>query len=127
MRGMASILLAALLIGACGVLWWRCEGEPPAVDAPKAVEIGRTPKTVTVGVVDKRSGLREIAVAIRQGEKQTDLPAKAYEGGLATGGPAKGLETFELPLDARALGLKEGEATLEIAARDWSWRRWLAG
>jgi murein DD-endopeptidase MepM/ murein hydrolase activator NlpD len=127
MRGMASILLAVLLIGACGVLWWRCEGQPPAVEAPAALEIGRTPKTVTVAVSDPRSGLRSVAAVVRQGDKQADLPGAAYEGGLAMGGPTKAPVTLELPLDARALALKEGEATLEIAARDWSWRGWLSG
>jgi murein DD-endopeptidase MepM/ murein hydrolase activator NlpD len=127
MRGMASILLGALLIGACGVLWWRCEGEGPAVSAPADLALGRTARTVSLTVADPRSGLREVAVAVRQGEKVRDLPGTTYEGSLATGGPARGPLPLDVALDPRALELREGEASLEIAARDWSWRSWLSG
>jgi murein DD-endopeptidase MepM/ murein hydrolase activator NlpD len=127
MRGIASILLAALLIGATGVLWWRCEGEGPAVETPAAVAIGRTPRTVSVTVADPRSGLRDVAFVVRQGEKVRELPGTAYEGGLATGGPAKGPMPLDVALDAKALELREGDASLEVVARDWSWRSWLSG
>jgi murein DD-endopeptidase MepM/ murein hydrolase activator NlpD len=127
MRGIASVLLVVLLIGAGGVLFWRCEGAGPEVSAPADLALGRTPRSVSLTVADPRSGLREVAIVVRQGEKQRDLPATAYEGSVLTGGDAKGPFPLDIALDPRALELREGEATLEIAARDWSWRRWLSG
>jgi murein DD-endopeptidase MepM/ murein hydrolase activator NlpD len=124
---MASLLLGALLVGVCGVLWWRCEGEKPVLEAPPEVALGRGARTVTIGVADARSGLREVTLAIRQGDAVRELPGARYDGSLATGGGAAGPLQLEIPVDARALDLREGEATLEVAARDWSWRSWLRG
>jgi murein DD-endopeptidase MepM/ murein hydrolase activator NlpD len=124
---MASILLGALLVSAAGVLWWRCEGEAPAVQAPAEVALGRNARTLKLAVSDARSGLREVTATVRQGDAAHELSAAQYEGSLATGGPTTGPVEVELALDARALELREGEASLEVAARDWSWASWLRG
>ena len=52
---MAYLLLGALLVGAGGVLWWRCEGEPPRLEAPSELALGRSPRTLTLSVADARS------------------------------------------------------------------------
>jgi len=126
-RGLASILLGVLLVSAACVLWWRCEGEAPTVTAPAELAIGRTPKPLTVSVADARSGLREVTAVVRQGTAEQALDTQPYEGSLATGGKTRGPLDVALTLDAKALALKEGDASLEIAARDWSWRSWLRG
>jgi murein DD-endopeptidase MepM/ murein hydrolase activator NlpD len=126
-RGMAFLLFGALLAGACGVVWWRCEGEPPSLEAPAELGLGREERHVTLQVADARSGLRDVSVAVRQGEASRELPGVRYEGSLATGGPVRGPVPLEVTLDARALELREGDATLEVAVRDWSWRGWLRG
>jgi murein DD-endopeptidase MepM/ murein hydrolase activator NlpD len=126
-RGFASLLLGVLLVSACAVLWWRCEGELPTLEAPAEIALGRGPRSVTLGVADARSGLREVSVALRQGEAVRELPGARYEGSLATGGKTTGPVSLELAIDARALELREGDATLLVAARDWSWRSWLRG
>jgi len=127
MRGIAYLLLVALLVGAGGVLWWRCEGEAPRIEAPAELALGRGARTLALSVADARSGLREVTAQVRQGESVRELPGARYEGSLATGGSTKQPVPLELSLDARALELREGEASLELYARDWSWRSWLRG
>jgi murein DD-endopeptidase MepM/ murein hydrolase activator NlpD len=109
------------------VLWWRCEGEPPALEGPPEIALGRGPRTLALRAADARSGLREVSVALRQGDAVQALPGARYEGGLASGGPTREPQALEVPVDVRVLGLREGEATLEVVARDWSWRDWLRG
>jgi murein DD-endopeptidase MepM/ murein hydrolase activator NlpD len=68
-----------------------------------------------------------LTAQVRQGDALRELPGTGFEGSLATGGGTTQPVPIELGLDARALGLREGEATLEVSARDWSWASWLRG
>jgi murein DD-endopeptidase MepM/ murein hydrolase activator NlpD len=124
---MASILLGVLLAGAAGVLWWRCEGEAPVLEAPAQLALGRSARTLSLSAHDARSGLREVTATLRQGEKALELAGQRYEGSIATGGAATEPVALSLTIDARAAQLREGEASLEVAARDWSWASWLRG
>jgi murein DD-endopeptidase MepM/ murein hydrolase activator NlpD len=124
---MSSILLGLLLVGAAGTLWWRCEGEAPALEAPQELALGRGTRTLSLSAHDARSGLRELTATLRQGDKTRELSATRYEGSIATGGAETEPVAVELAIDARAAELREGEASLEIAARDWSWASWLRG
>ncbi|MDH3684594.1 MAG: M23 family metallopeptidase [Myxococcales bacterium] len=122
-------LLAILLLGAGGVLFWRCEGEPPALDAPESLVVGREVRELVVAASDPGSGLREFGAELRQGEGEpVPLASEVYPGEILQGGigPRVSLE-LPLSLDLRRSGLKEGEATLVLRARDWSWRGWLSG
>jgi len=122
-------LLAILLLGGGGVLFWRCEGEPPALDAPESLIVGRDVRELVVGAADPGSGLREFGAALHQGETEpVALASQVYPGEILRGGtgPRLGIE-LPLTLDLRRSGLKEGEATLVLTARDWSWRGWLSG
>ena len=49
---MAYLLLGALLVGAGGVLWWRCEGEPPRLEAP-AEELPADPTALSYQLADR--------------------------------------------------------------------------
>ena len=121
------MLLGLLLVGAVGTLWWRCEGEAPVLEAPKELALGRGARTLKLTAHDARSGLREVTATLRQGEKTRELSATRYEGSIATGGATTEPVAVELVIDARAAELREGEASLEIAVRDWSWASWLRG
>ena len=56
------------------------------------------------------------------------LAAKTYRGSLMWGGtPSSRRQTIEVAIDPKALGLADGEATLAVTARDWSWRDGLDG
>lgn len=123
------VLLALVFAGVGGALFWRCEGQAPVLEAPESLVLGREVRELTVGAADPGSGLRELGAALRQGDAEPVLLAsELYPGELLRGGtgPRTGLE-LRLALDARGSKLKEGEATLVLTARDWSWRSWLSG
>jgi len=122
-------LLALLFLGGGGVLFWRCEGQAPTLDAPESLIVGREVRELTVTAADPGSGLRELSAVLRQGEAEpVSLASQFYPGEILRGGtgPRTGA-ALPLTLDLRRSGLKEGEATLVLTARDWSWRAWLSG
>lgn len=127
MRSILRLLLGVVLLAAAAGIAWRCELGEPAVEAPAELALGRAARSVAIGVTDGRAGLREVTAAVVQGEARTALPPAAYPGDLLRGGPIAGPVQVELRLDARELGLREGEAALELEARDWSWAGWLRG
>lgn len=127
MRSIARLLLGVALLALVGGVAWRCELGDPVLDAPAELAIGRAPRTLSIGVTDGRAGLREVTAVLKQGDAATALPAAQYPGSLLTGGSVPGPVQVELALDPRALALKEGDAVLEVTARDWSWAGWLGG
>ncbi|PIU52337.1 MAG: hypothetical protein COS90_12005 [Deltaproteobacteria bacterium CG07_land_8_20_14_0_80_60_11] len=79
---------------------------------------------------DVDSGLRHVKVTVIQKEMKIEVLSRNLEppGGIwhTTGDAVKKVD-FPLALDAQALGLQEGQATLVITARDLSWRNWFRG
>lgn len=122
------LVLAVLLVGGGGLLWWRCEGERPEIVAPEKLGVGREARKVALEVSDERSGLRRVRVALRHGGGEAVLLERDdFPGGLLRGGIRGARERLELSIDGRALGLAEGQATLQVEALDWSWRSFLSG
>ena len=65
-RAWGVILLILLLAAAGGGVWLRCEGTTPGIEAPEALLIGRDGTSLVVRVSDPDSGVREIAIRLRQ-------------------------------------------------------------
>jgi len=136
------VLLALALLGAGVFVWFRGEGDAPqigvvaigAVGAPdrraavESIDLGRVPRSIELIASDEGSGVRRIAARLRSADGERELGAAESPGGLLRGG-AKPRLPFALPLelDAKALGLKEGDAFVVVEARDWSLRDWLNG
>ncbi len=79
---------------------------------------------------DVDSGLRHVKVTVIQKEVEIEVLSRNLEppGGIwDTKGEATKKVDFPLTLDAQALGLQEGKATLVITARDLSWRNGFKG
>jgi murein DD-endopeptidase MepM/ murein hydrolase activator NlpD len=120
--------LLAALAGALGAAGWlRCEGENPKLAGPERQFIGRSPVTVVVEARDEHSGIRRIELRVTQGALKKDIAELVRPGNLGMGGARDAVEQIETVIDAEALGLREGDATLVAKAEDWSWRRWLSG
>jgi murein DD-endopeptidase MepM/ murein hydrolase activator NlpD len=116
----APLALAVLLV------WWGAKNmdwQDPWVTLPEQVSVlgAKTEFTVTAG--DAKSGLREVLVTVSQDGQDKVVSSRTLPPGGEPG------EEVEVPVtvEARALGLKEGPATLTVAVRDRSWRNWFQG
>lgn len=109
-------LPAVLVVAGLSYVAWR--QSVPAVRAeisPPARFVGvRTPLAVTLQAT--RGGVAAVEVAVVQGETRAIVVQKEF----AAGGPAA--QRLDLVVEGRALGLREGPATLEVRARDGFWR-----
>jgi murein DD-endopeptidase MepM/ murein hydrolase activator NlpD len=126
-RAWLGVVLALLASGLGAAAWLRCEADRPTVTGPERLYVGRGDTPVVVEAVDEESGVRSLELRIVQGEKKERIAQIARPGNLGLGGDKGAVERIEGVLNAEALGLREGEATLFGKAEDWSWRRWFDG
>ena len=79
---------------------------------------------------DIDSGLRNVKVTVIQKEMELEVLSKDLEppGGIwSTKGDAVKKVDFPLVLDAQALGMQQGKATIVVTVRDLSWRNGFKG
>jgi murein DD-endopeptidase MepM/ murein hydrolase activator NlpD len=126
-RAWLGVLLLLLAVAGGAVGWLRCEAERPVVTGPERIHVGRSATPVRISAIDNESGIRQLELRVEQGDLRKRLERIARPGNLGMGGARAVPEHIEAVIDAQALGLKEGEASLIARATDWSWRRWLGG
>lgn len=123
--GVALLLMAG---AAAALIFTRCEGTPPVVTVAGPIALGATPRDVVVELSDTGAGLRRLEATIVHPGGEIPLASRDL-GGSAI--PFLGASTKQtstpLSIDAKALGLAEGDATLRITASDLSWRNWTRG
>jgi murein DD-endopeptidase MepM/ murein hydrolase activator NlpD len=122
------LIITLLLAGAGGYAFVTYfEGEKPLIETHNLPSyIGKkTPLSLTIS--DPKSGLRSIRMTLLQDGAEKEILAKDFPrpGKDGTGGASK--EVITLDIDASALKLKEGEATLKITATDYSLRGFMKG
>ncbi|MGV1098308.1 M23 family metallopeptidase [Thiovibrio sp. JS02] len=117
------VLLAAL----GGLCWVGFERELPQVHLAGDVSRLGLAKQVSLAVSDAKSGLRSVRVSLMQGEKNVTVFEKSFprQGYLSGAGPLKLEEAFEVA--GKNLGFKDGEATLLVTVRDYSFSGWFNG
>jgi murein DD-endopeptidase MepM/ murein hydrolase activator NlpD len=109
------------------VLLWMAAGhldfEDPMVWLRAPVETVGIKTNLTVAAGDQTSGLRAVKVIFSQGGRSKVVLDRTFPPG---GGPGA---TVDLPvtLEPKALGFKEGKATLTVKAWDRSWRHLFHG
>jgi hypothetical protein len=89
-----------------------------------------SPAAFRLAAGDQDSGLRNVKVTVIQKEMHLEVMAKNLEppGGIwGTQGDAVKKVDFPLELDAQALGLQHGKATVVVTVRDLSWRNGFKG
>lgn len=125
----AILIVIAALAFLSSVFWlnlFSFDGDDPQVNLKPPEEVVGSKTVFTLEASDQGSGLKEAAATITQGEVKKVLLQHTFaktEPGYSHGSKA------ELPftLEPKALGLKEGKATIMASARDRSWRNWLRG
>jgi murein DD-endopeptidase MepM/ murein hydrolase activator NlpD len=134
LEGQSRLLLVNLLRGAlvAAVLWlilgnldWY---DPWITLKPEVSVLGsRTDFVMEVG--DKDAGPRDVRVTISQSGQEKEVLARAFPSGGFFGSKGSVFTKVEIPfvLDAKALGLNEGKATLVVTAHDRSWRNRFQG
>lgn len=121
---LSLILLLAVLAVLGGLVGSRLDLDDPWVEIPEKLTALGSKTSTTLKAGDRSSGLKEIRVAIKQGEgpEKTVLTRT-----FPPGGEAGAAVEIPLTLEPQGLGLKDGKATLSVAVTDRSWGSFLWG
>ena len=103
------------------------EGVQPVIEVDDLKNTIGKKSPLSVTFSDAKSGLRSIRIALRQGQAEKAVFSKTFAKQAANSQNADNKETVTIELDIKALGLKDGDATLIIEATDHSMRRLMKG
>jgi len=120
--GAVFLFVLVIVLAAAGAAAWyfspRFESEPPRIAlTPDTDVLGTGP--LEIEVTDPGTGLKSVTATLSQGGKSQALASEQY----ATPVPGKKISVAL----AKAAGLQEGPAVLEVTARDASLWHWFAG
>lgn len=131
--GLAFLFIFSFLVAGLFIL---LEREKPQITIP--ADFTRTGATLSLplSATDKRSGLKSVSVQLTQTEKDivkgpttknADLLAREFprQGYFFNAGPKSVDENISV--DIASLGFRDGEATLRVTVRDFSFWNWSAG
>lgn len=123
------ILILTLLLAAGGgyVFLKYFEGEKPQIEVDNLKTFMGKKSNISLTVSDAKSGLRSIAVFLSQGQVKKQVLAKDFPKMKQNAAAGHVKESINVDIDIKALGLKDGEATLTIEAVDFSMRRFMKG
>ncbi len=105
----------------------KLEPRGPIITCSEEGKFLNTAKTFSFKVEDRESGLKYIRAAIVQNSSQKEIYSQEYGGNRLLGKGHHHMKTFELAIDPIKMKLKEGALTLEIEAKDYSWRNKFSG
>jgi murein DD-endopeptidase MepM/ murein hydrolase activator NlpD len=114
-------------VGAVAALVWlgvgRLDFDDPVVSLKTPVEVIGAKADLVAEASDPTTGLRSVRITFTQGGQEKVVMDKKFPPGGEPG------ETVDLPftLEPKALGFKEGKATLTVQAWDHSWREMFKG
>jgi murein DD-endopeptidase MepM/ murein hydrolase activator NlpD len=97
--------------------------DAPVVRLKTPVTVVGAKTALTLEAGDKTSGLREVRITFSQNGQEKVVLEKKYPPG---GGPGEQV-VIPFTLEPKALGFKEGKATLTVAAWDRSWHNLFEG
>ena len=127
-RATTAIAVLVVLAAAIAIALPRLERTPPDLRVPAEITLGAAGQTVVITLRDDDSGLRSFSARLLHGAGSRSLVNESFPGGWLSGGASGSEErTIELNLDASALQVPDGAATLVVSARDWSWREGFRG
>lgn len=132
-RGLIFLLVIGVLAAGVALLWPRLESEAPTLSGPESIALSAKGERVSLGWADEGTGLRELQAFLEtpagaEAPQIVELHSKTVRGtGLS--GPILPVarESVEVEISPAARGLAEGQATLVLQARDWSWSNWGGG
>ncbi len=119
-----GILLLLLILW---LLLTRFEGEKPEISiAIPSPFIGKS-NDFLVSIVDKKSGLRKVWIAMVKDGKEVVLTDERFPSeGFLSGGEIKN-KTLNIAFEPKKYEFSDGKAILRLAVWDYSWRGWWQG
>lgn len=122
-----STVIVLVVVVIVWVLVIRLEGEEPVVDIDLSSDFLGLSQELSFSVTDNKSGLRMVWIGLIKDGKELVLLEKKFPGsGFISGGDVR-RESFRLNVEPKKLGISDGNATLQIKVRDFSWRGRLRG
>jgi len=116
------------LIGLGFLVSQRFESSPPMVVAPETIVLGPGSNPLVIEIDDPDSGVRSVHARLLDQAGSRNLGEESYPGSLLKGSGHEGRQrTFGIDLDPSKLQVADGNATLVVSVRDWSWRDTFAG
>jgi len=122
--GGVGIAVIVLVIGL--VFFWRDRTAPSIRLSPDITVLGAK-AAFTLTVSDPDSGLREVKATLRQGDLAKEILAQSFSRGSWLGGGETRQVEPTLTLEPGAWGFRDGPASLQITARDFSWGGFFQG
>jgi murein DD-endopeptidase MepM/ murein hydrolase activator NlpD len=134
-RGIIVLFLLAVIAAAIFMAWPKMEGDAPVLSGPEKIELSSQSLSIDLAWADEQTGLRSLAAYLHlepdlgpeielgtDASKRIELHKKVYPGSSLSG-PMRptSSETITLELDAKEMKIPDGQFTLVLEARDWSW------
>ena len=116
-----------IVVPAAWFLLTRLEGDAPKVEIDLlTLYLGRS-QDISISVSDADSGLRQLWVGLLKDGKEIVLYDETFpSAGFFRGGTANDA-SVKIPVAPLDLGFSDGDATLRLVVRDYSWRDWWKG
>ncbi|MCF8069159.1 MAG: M23 family metallopeptidase [Desulfobacterales bacterium] len=122
------VFCIVIILPAAWILIKCLEGTEPELQTDLSFSSIGASKILEGTFSDTKSGVRKIFIGITDKDnKPIVLMDKTFpSAGLFTGGKSH-QEAFSIRIEPAKLGIPDGKATLQIAVRDYSWRKWWHG
>ncbi|MCI5124230.1 MAG: M23 family peptidase [Candidatus Electrothrix sp. AR5] len=126
-RNFLIVLLLLLVFAGVAVGFILFETEKPQVSLDKDLLFLGSPLEVQLQASDRKSGIQQVSIILRQNEKEFSLFKKSFPrlAWLSKAGAGEIQET--LTLDVQHAGAKDGEATITVSVHDFSLNESLQG
>ena len=124
------LVLIGCLIVVVPAAWFlltRLEGDAPKVEIDLLSHyLGRS-QDISISVSDADSGLRQLWVGLFKDGKEIVLYDETFPSAGFLGGGTANDASAKIPVAPLDLGISDGDATLRLVVRDYSWRDWWKG
>ncbi|MBI5556085.1 MAG: M23 family metallopeptidase [Deltaproteobacteria bacterium] len=121
-------LIPLILLAGLGIaLFLLLEWEKPRIEVAGKLDLIGTQRQIDFVVSDGKSGIRHVAVVVRQGGEEKKLHEQTFERQGYFRGAGQHRIEGHVSIDANSLGIKEGAAELVFTAWDFSYWNLLRG
>ena len=122
------VLLGIAIIGPGGwFLWTKYEGGAPEIKLDLEKNVLGAVTEISGTIKDHKSGVRKLWVGLVKDGSETVLLEKSVAADTGKSPDAGHTVPFDITINAKKLGLSDGQAVFRMAAWDHSWRNWWKG